>query len=75
MTDPLQTLAELDNQDTMNLVQYQTGQIESHEYLRRKAEIREAKRNANLMLFAWMQSEKIEASRQRLNERMVKNGN
>ena len=72
MTDPLKALSELDNQDTMNLVQYQTGQIDPVEYLRRRAEIREAKRHANLMLFAWMQSEKIEASRQRLAERMMK---
>ena len=72
MTDPLKTLSELDNAETMNLVQYQTGQIDPVEYLRRKAEIREAARHANLMLFAWMQSEKIEASRQRLAERMMK---
>ena len=72
MTDPLKTLSELDNAETMNLVQYQTGQIGPVEYLRRKAEIREAKRHANLMLFAWMQSEKIEASRQRLAERMMR---
>ena len=70
--DPLKTLAELDNAETLNLVQYQTGAIDPVEYLRRKAEIREAKRHANLMLFAWMQSEKIEASRQRLAERMIK---
>ena len=44
MTDPLKTLSELDNAETMNLVQYQTGQIGPVEYLRRKAEIREAKR-------------------------------
>ena len=72
MTDPLKTLSELDNAETMNLVQYQTDQIDPVEYLRRKAEIREAERHANLMLFAWMQSEKIEASRQRLAERMMK---
>ena len=70
--DPLKTLSELDNAETMNLVQYQTGAIDPVEYLRRKAEIREAKRHANLMLFAWMQSEKIEASRQRLAERMMR---
>ena len=70
MTDPLKTLAELDNQDTMNLVKYQTGAIDPVSYLRRKAEIREAKRHADLMLFAWMQSEKIEASRQRLEQRL-----
>ena len=69
--DPLKTLAELDNADTLNLVHYQTGAIDSVSYLRRKAEIREAKRHANLMLFAWMQSEKIEASRQRLAERKL----
>ena len=72
MTDPLKTLSELDNQETINLVQYQTDAIDPVEYLRRKAEIREAKRHANLMLFAWMQSEKIEASRQRLAERMMR---
>ena len=70
--DPLKTLSELDNQETINLVQYQTGAIDPVEYLRRKAEIREAKRHANLMLYAQMQSEKIEASRQRLAERMMK---
>ena len=68
--DPLKTLAELDNAETLNLVQYQTGAIDPVEYLRRKAEIREAKRHANLMLYAQMQSEKIEASRQRLTERL-----
>ena len=72
MTDPLKTLSELDNADTINLVKYQTGAIDPVEYLRRKSEIREAKRHANLMLFAWMQSEKIEASRQRLAERMMR---
>ena len=72
MTDPLKTLSELDNQETINLVKYQTGAIDPVEYLRRKAEIREAKRHANLMLYAQMQSEKIEASRQRLIERMMK---
>ena len=72
MTDPLKTLSELDNAETLNLVQYQTGAIDPVEYLRRKPEIREAKRHASLMLFAWMQSEKIEASRQRLAERVMK---
>ena len=72
MTDPLKTLSELDNAETLNLVQYQTDAIDPVSYLRCKAEIREAKRHANLMLFAWMQSEKIEASRQRLIERMMK---
>ena len=70
MDDPLKTLSELDNAETLNLVKYQTSAIDPVEYLRRKAEIREAKRHANLMLFAWMQSEKIEASRQRLAERL-----
>ena len=72
MTDPLKTLSELDNAETLNLVRYQTGQVDPVSYLRCKAEIREAKRHANLMLFAWMQSEKIEASRERLAERMMR---
>ena len=70
--DPLKTLSELDNADTMNLVHYQTGQTDPVEYLRRRAEIRESKRHANLRLYAQMQSEKIKASQQRLAERMMK---
>ena len=74
MTNPLELLTQLDNQEITNLAEYQTRQIGPVEYLRRCAEIREDKRFTTVRLYAWMQNEKIRANEVKFRERMRRNG-
>ena len=72
--NPLELLTQLDNQETTNLTDYQARQIGPVEYLKRCAEIREDKRFTTVRLYAWMQSEKIQANEVKLRERIAKHG-